>query len=192
MIIGIASIRKPKVDAVKAVFGRLASRFGTNVGELSFLEIEVQSGVEETPKSLLRIMEGARVRTLNLCAVCRTQGKGITFAVGLEGGLFSVEDAAIGRQTFLQSWAYVASAGQESFGASGAILLPTSIAGPVVGGDQSLSDVINRAAQQNDVRSNQGTWGILTQDLITRQDSFEVALTSALAPFYNPAFYRAR
>jgi non-canonical (house-cleaning) NTP pyrophosphatase len=137
-------------------------------------------------------MQGARLRGVNLRKRCREQNKEIDFVVGLEGGLFSVIDPSVGRQTFLQSWAYVSSDGQESFGASGAILVPQSIAGPVLDRSESLSDVIDRTAKQKDVRSKQGTWGILSQDLSTRQASFELALTNALAPFYNPSFYRAQ
>jgi len=190
MVVAIASTRKPKIDAVKAVFARLASRLNVEPGNLEFVDFDVESGVEETPTSLERVMEGAKLRGVNLRNLCREQEKDVTFFVGLEGGLFSVNNSSIGRQTFLQSWAYVASDGRESFGASGAIQIPNTIAVSVFERKQSLSEVIDRIAQQKDVRSNQGTWGILSQDVTTRQASFEAALTSALAPFYNPSLYR--
>lgn len=190
MVVAIASTRKPKIDAVKAVFARLASRLNVEPGNLEFVDFDVESGVEETPTSLERVMEGAKLRGVNLRNLCREQEKDVTFFVGLEGGLFSVDNSSIGRQTFLQSWAYVASDGRESFGASGAIQIPNTIAVSVLERKQSLSEVIDRIAQQKDVRSNQGTWGILSQDVTTRQASFEAALTSALAPFYNPSLYR--
>jgi len=192
MTVGIASIRKPKVDAVKAVFRKLAPLLGTAVDDLLFLEFEVESGVEETPKSLERIMHGAKLRSINLRAICRQQHTEIAFAVGLEGGLFSVEDQPNGLLTFLQSRAFVTSNGQESFGASSAILVPRSIADPVVKGQESLAEVIDRTALQKDIRSRQGTWGILSGDVTTRQASFEAALTNALAPFYNSYFYVSR
>ncbi|HEY6952759.1 MAG TPA: inosine/xanthosine triphosphatase [Bacteroidota bacterium] len=192
MVIAIASIRPPKVDAVRNVFSTLAPRLKARSEELQFLEFEIESGVEETPRSLDRIVQGAKVRGVNLRTHCRDLGRTIDFAVGLEGGLFSIDQPAIGKKTFLQSWAYVTSNGGESFGASGAILVPDSIADPVMRGNQSLSDVIDRIAVQTDVRSRQGTWGVLTQDLISRQASFETALTNALARFYNPVVYGAR
>lgn len=190
-VVAIASIRRPKVAAVKAVFERLASRLQLVANKLEFLEIEVESGVEETPSSLERIMQGAKFRAANLRNICRQQQRNVSFFVGLEGGFFSSSEPSLGRQTFLQSWAYVSSDGRESFGASGAILLPRSLAESVIDGKESLADVIDRAAKQKDVRSNQGSWGVLSQDLITRQASFEIALTSALAPFYNQDVYRA-
>ena len=190
MVVAIASIRKPKVAAVRAVFGKLSSRLQTSERELEFLEFEVDSGVEETPTTLERIMLGAKTRAINVKKHCHGLGTDASYFVGLEGGLFSSHAPSLGHQTFLQSWACVVSDGRESFGASGAILLPPSLAEQVIGGRQSLSDVIDRAAKQRDVRSNQGSWGVLSGDLITRQASFELALTSALAPYYNPDVYQ--
>jgi non-canonical (house-cleaning) NTP pyrophosphatase len=192
MVVGIASTRKPKVDAVKAVFGRLAPKLGTTKENLIFLEFDIESGVEETPTSLERLLQGARGRGINLRNLCSDKKTELTFAVGLEGGLFTVGRDSLGSQTFLQSWAFVCSDGKEAFGASGAIPLPPSIADAVLNNHRNLSDVIDRTARQSDVRSRQGTWGILSQDLITRQASFETALTSALAPFYNPNMYQVR
>ena len=189
MVIGIASTRKPKVEAVKVVFARLAMRLGANDDRLTFLEFEIESGVEETPTSLESLLQGAKTRGIALSNLCRERKTPVSFAVGLEGGLFSVDREPFGRQTFLQSWAFVASNGRESFGASGAILVPPSIANPVLLDQRSLSDVIDQTARQKDIRSNQGTWGVLSQDLVTRQASFETALTNALAPFYNSRLY---
>jgi non-canonical (house-cleaning) NTP pyrophosphatase len=39
------------------------------------------------------------------------------------------------------------------------------------------------------VRGTRGAWGVLTLDLIGRQDSFRSAILAALAPFYNPGLY---
>jgi non-canonical (house-cleaning) NTP pyrophosphatase len=39
------------------------------------------------------------------------------------------------------------------------------------------------------VRDAQGAWGILTQNLITRQDAFRVAVINAFAPFFNSTVY---
>ena len=113
----------------------------------------------------------------------------MTFCVGLEGGFFSVEDSDGIVQTFLQSWAYVINGDRESFGASGAIIVPQSIARPVLQDKESLAQVIDRTASQVDIRSKQGTWGVLSGDRVTRQSSFETALMNAMAPFYNPAMY---
>jgi non-canonical (house-cleaning) NTP pyrophosphatase len=192
MVIGLASTRKPKVDAVRAVFRRLAPKFGVPFEEIKFIEMEIASGVDETPTSLNHILQGAKRRGIGLREMCQERNHLVDYSIGMEGGLFSVEDPLFGTQTFLQSWAYVTDYRLESFGASGAIAVPDSISEPVLLGKEDLGAVIDGLAKQKNVRSNQGTWGVLTQDLISRQESFELALTSALAPFYNPASYGIR
>ena len=49
--------------------------------------------------------------------------------------------------------------------------------------------MIDEVAEENDVRSRQGAWGVLSRDLFTRAMSFEVALVAAFAPFYNSEMY---
>ena len=66
MLIGIASTRRPKVEAVRTVFLQLAPTLGVAAGDLKFTKAEVDSGVEETPVTLTRILEGARTRGKNL------------------------------------------------------------------------------------------------------------------------------
>jgi non-canonical (house-cleaning) NTP pyrophosphatase len=51
---------------------------------------------------------------------------------------------------------------------------------------RELGDVIDELAGTA-VRGTRGAWGVLTLDLIGRQDSFRSAILAALAPFYNPA-----
>jgi non-canonical (house-cleaning) NTP pyrophosphatase len=43
---------------------------------------------------------------------------------------------------------------------------------------------------QNDVRSNQGAFGLLTRNLITRDDSFYYAVINAMVPFLNKQYYK--
>ncbi|MCH8820223.1 MAG: DUF84 family protein, partial [Acidobacteria bacterium] len=41
-----------------------------------------------------------------------------------------------------------------------------------------------------DVGNGKGSWGILTQGIMTRQNAFVIALIAAFAPFYHPEAYR--
>lgn len=183
--IAIGSTRRPKVEAVKQTFARLASHFDVPPDRMTFLAEDAASGVDETPRSLDDLMAGARNRARALRHLLNQKGQSADLYVGLEGGLW-----AAGQTVFLQSWAFVTDGTHESFGSSGVIPLPEQIAEEAYRQGKSLSEVIDRFAKQKDVRSNQGTWGILTKDLLTRQESFELALLSALAPFYNHALYR--
>jgi non-canonical (house-cleaning) NTP pyrophosphatase len=49
-----------------------------------------------------------------------------------------------------------------------------------------IEDTVSR---ERDVRSGQGSWGVFSLDLITRATSFETAVVTAFAPFYNPDMY---
>ena len=52
-----------------------------------------------------------------------------------------------------------------------------------------LSQAIDEFAGGRGIRDTQGAWGVLTQDLITRQEAFRVAVIGAFAPFFNRAIY---
>ena len=67
--------------------------------------------------------------------------------------------------------------------------LPTSLLEHVVDLGRELGGVADELAGERDVRSRQGTWGLLTRGLVDRTRSFELALLNALAPFYNAEGY---
>lgn len=188
MIIAVASTRKSKVDAVRAAMGRLAPLLNGDA-ETRIEESDVDSGVAETPVTIEELVQGARNRSRTLCERYRTEQRHADLFVGLEGGFFSLTDGLGVRTTFLQNWACVFDGERESLAAGGAIEVPDRMATAVMDHGESLAVVIDRVAQGRDIRSNQGTWGILTKDVITRQSSFELAVINALAPWYNKEFY---
>lgn len=190
MLIAIASTRPPKVQAVKQTFQQLAPLLNRTFTEMEFLATETASGVGETPTSIDQLLGGARTRALKLLSQYRDRGEEANYFIGLEGGLFSLADGGDEATAFLQSWAFVTDGELESFGSSGAVPVPVSIARAVLAGGQSLGVVIDLVAQQRNVRSKQGTWGILTRDLVSRQNSFELAVLNAMAPFYNKTVYQ--
>ena len=66
--------------------------------------------------------------------------------------------------------------------------LPESIAGRLLGGE-SLAHVIDEVSGGTDVRSNEGTFGVLTRNRLSRSAIFTTALLCAFAPFDRPEFY---
>jgi non-canonical (house-cleaning) NTP pyrophosphatase len=62
----------------------------------------------------------------------------------------------------------------------------------VVNRGEDLGPVADKLFEQVDVAGHQGTFGILTADLITREDAFVRSLLHALAPFYNRAAYKVK
>ncbi len=171
------STRAPKVRALESVLRELEPLLGT----AEVRSVDVASGVRETPLTRDEVMQGARNRVKALAAFA----PGADFYVGLEGGLHVEAEEA-----WLENWACVSDGRDAYLGSGGTIPLPAAIAHEVSGRGRSLADVIDEFSGKHDVRSAEGTWGILTGGRITRQQAFQRALLNAFAPFYGPAFRR--
>jgi non-canonical (house-cleaning) NTP pyrophosphatase len=185
MIIAIASTRGPKVEAVKSVLASI-QQFLCEKNELvEFRTVEVDGGIA-MPRTLDELLRGAEQRVATLQQMLSSSH--VNYFVGMEGGFHSINHNGM-EHVFLQSWAYVSNGTKGCFGSSGNVFVPDEIAMEVMKKKRELSEVIDEVAKQHDVRSKQGTWGILTRDLVSRQESFEAALLAAFAPFYNKEFY---
>jgi len=187
--IAVGSTRKPKLDAVKAA----AVDISPVLREGAVLEIqgyEVESGVNHTPCSRAELMRGARQRAEGLQQQLAAGGAAADFFLGLEGGLDVAVENGI-RKAFLESWAYVSDGVSGHFGCSGSIELPDALAEEVLTRGTELSLAIDQFAGQVGIRDGQGAWGVLSRNLVSRQDSFRLAVIAAFAPFYNAKMYRA-
>jgi inosine/xanthosine triphosphatase len=186
--IAVGSQRAPKLDAVRAAVDSFGHLLHPNA-RFEIEGFEVETGVRHTPLSRSELMAGAQGRCE---ALKRLAERGIAtpdFYAGLEGGLDVVQENG-NRLAFLESWACVMDrAGHTSYGQSGAILLPEALVAEVVDRGVELSRAIEVFAGVQGVRDAQGAWGILTQNLIDRQESFRIAVISAFAPFFNPKIY---
>jgi inosine/xanthosine triphosphatase len=185
--IAVGSKRAPKVDAVRAAL----QAFGPLLHPKSNFEVtgfEVATGVSHTPFSRGELMAGARGRgeaLMNLAAA-----RGASYFVGLEGGLDVINENGR-RLVFLESWAFVSDTrGSGFYGRSGAILLPDALASEVLERGTELSQAIDAYTGIRGIRDSQGAWGVLTRNLIDRQESFRIAVISAFAPFFNAEIYR--
>ena len=181
MIIIIASTRVPKINGVKKAVEKISSHFGIDHSSMTVTSVEAQSGVSDTPKSIEELMLGAQQRAQ---FAFQNNDNEKVLSIGVEGGLFKSGD-----RIFLQSWACVFNGVQFYFGSSGSIELPGELVHSVMNNGIDLGVAIDQFAQEIDVRSNQGTFGILTRDLITREDSFEQATILALIPYFNRTLY---
>ncbi len=188
MIIAIASTRGPKVEAVKHVMRRIHRHLGAGSSTPEYLTSTIETGVT-MPRSLHELMLGARKRAEKLQTLFRSKKKTADYYIGLEGGFHAIQSGGR-REVFLQSWAYVSDGKAGFFGSSGNVMVPERIAREVMLRGRDLSEVIDEVANETDIRSRQGTWGVLTRDLVTRKRSFEIALTAAFAPFYNSSLYQ--
>lgn len=204
IIIAIGSKRGPKLNAVKQALEVFSPAFPPG-SEFELVGMEVESGVSHTPSSQEELMRGARQRAETLVQIAKKNNLQWNFFVGLEGGLDVVHETSsptpkrrhsdsprhAQRRVFLESWAYVSDGTRGHYGRSGAIELPEPLIREVLENGTELAVAIDRFAGMRGIRDKQGAWGILSGDLITRQEAFRVAVIAAFAPFYNAKMYRA-
>lgn len=181
MIVRVASTRPPKIIGVRRALERLFVQFTLSASSFRIESIDAPSGVRDTPMSVEESMRGAEHRARH---VFMHDAHEESYSVGVEGGLFTEH-----RRLFLQSWACVFDGERTNFGASGCIELPSRLAEEVIERKLELGVAIDYFARATDIRSNQGTFGIVTNDMVTREDSFAEAALLAFMPFFNKNIY---
>jgi len=200
----VGSKRGPKLKAVTEALEEFSAALSPDV-QAEVVGVEVVSGVSHTPSSRDELMRGARQRAEALVEMSRQSGVAWQYFVGLEGGLDVVhEDISPNemlrhsglrrngrRRVFLESWAYVSDGARGYFGCSGSIELPEALAHEVLENGVELAVAIDRFAGAVGIRDAQGAWGVLSNNIITRQEAFRVAVIAAFAPFYNEKMYHA-
>jgi len=188
--IAVGSTRRPKLGAVEEAWKTIAPLLGGERAGMEIAGYEAESGVSHTPASREELMKGARQRVEALEFSLSAKGLSADFFVGLEGGLSAAIEKGV-RRVFLESWAYVSDGMRGHFGCSGSIELPSPLAEEVLDRGIELSVAIDQFAGAVGIRDGKGAWGVLSRNLITRQESFRRAVESAFAPFYNLRMYRA-
>jgi len=191
MKIVIGSTREPKVKAVKEAWEVFGPKLLDDLEEkTTFPSYDVSNGVPKMPLKVAELMDGARNRAENLMLQLKREKSEADYYVGLETGFNVIGHEGPHRRAFLESWAYVSDGYKGYFGHGGGLFVPSIIADPVIDRGIELGIVMDRIADQADVGNGKGSWGILTQGIMTRQSAFVVALIAAFAPFYHPEAYR--
>jgi len=188
MRIAIGTLREPKIEAVKEAVEVFRSQLVSGDETIEYLAYDAGGSAPRMPLSVKELMDGALGRTESLILQLKKEKNEADFYVGMEGGFHVIQDRGR-RSAFLQSWAYVTDSHRGYFGSSGNILVPSKIANAVIDRGIELGIAIDRFAKDTDIRSKQGTWGVLTRDILTRKHSFVIALIAAFAPFYNKKAY---
>lgn len=195
--VAVGSTRRPKLNAVWEALSVFGPALDPNV-LFEVAGVEVESGVRHTPASREELMRGARQRADSLIELAQRRSETWRYFVGLEGG-FDVVSGIGQRRVLLESWAYVSDGARGYFGHAGGIEVPVALAEEVLERGVELAVAVDRYAAARDagrpagvvgIRDAQGAWGLLSGNLITRQDAFRVAVISAFAPFYNAKMYR--
>jgi inosine/xanthosine triphosphatase len=186
--IAVGSTRRPKLNAVTEALQCFGGLLG-NGAEFDVIGLDVESGVGHTPLSRQELMRGARQRAEALFSLAKERNESWQYFVGLEGGLDVVREESE-RRVFLESWAYVSDASLGHYGRSGGVEIPPALAHEVLDRGVELSVAIDQFAGAVGIRDAQGAWGVLSANLITRQEAFRIAVIAAFAPFYNRKMYR--
>jgi non-canonical (house-cleaning) NTP pyrophosphatase len=191
MRIAIGSTREAKVAAVRDAWEVVGPRLvAFNDEPLTFLSYDVRKSSRELGLTLADLMEGARSRVENLTLQLKRERQDADFYVGLEGGFHVVDTHGPRRQVFLESWAYVSDGHAGSFGHGGGLYIPNKLADPIIDRGIEMGIIIDRLAGAQTSASPGGIWAMLTDDLLSRKQSFVIALICAFAPFYNPQGYK--
>ena len=186
--IAVGSTRRPKLSAVEEALQSFRGLLDTGA-QFEVAGFEVESGVGHTPLSREELMRGARQRAEALVRLTQPRSESWRYFVGLEGGLDVLHDET-GRRVLLESWAYVTDGSAGHYGRSGGVEIPAALAREVLDKGVELSVAIDRFAGAVGIRDAQGAWGVLSANLISRQEAFRVAVIAAFAPFYNAKMYR--
>jgi inosine/xanthosine triphosphatase len=203
--IAVGSKRGPKLKAVEEALVAFSSTLATGAS-VEVVGVQVKSGVSHTPSSREELMRGARQRAEAVVELSQQNGADWQYFVGLEGGLDVVHEGASPeemlrhsrwrqngiRRVFLESWAYVSDGASGHYGRSGSIELPEALAHEVLESGVELSVAIDKFAGAVGIRDAQGAWGVLSNNFITRQEAFRIAVIAAFAPFYNSRMYSAK
>ncbi|MGH9390207.1 MAG: DUF84 family protein, partial [Vicinamibacteria bacterium] len=175
----------PKIRAVARALKELKDSFPDFLpGDVRLEPRNVPSGVSDTPRSTEETMTGAKRRASSVYDVLRAEGKPPVLGVGLEGGITNA-----GGVPLLEAWAYVTDGERGYFGGSGAIPLPEGLSEPVLVQGLELGFAADRFFGRREVAGNEGTFGILTRMMVSREEAFVRSLIHALAPFYNALGY---
>ncbi|HKJ41017.1 MAG TPA: inosine/xanthosine triphosphatase, partial [Sunxiuqinia sp.] len=153
MKIVVASKNPVKVNAVKEAFKICFS---------SPVEIEgiaVSSCVSDQPRSDGETKTGVKNRLEQLMSI----GTVADYFIGIEGGIDVMED-----RLFAFAWIAISDGGQQSLARTGSFELPPKVAQLIYEG-MELGDADDQVFSQQNSKQQNGAVGLLTRDLLTRE-----------------------
>lgn len=173
VIIGSQNI--PKFNATESAF-KVA--FPDEVINLKGLKTD--SKVSSHPTTAQESMNGAINRVMH----AKKLSPGADYYVGIEGGLLRVDDLA-----WEIGWVAIANEkGDIATGLSSGIALKGAILDSIIDG-RELNDVLQGSFGIKSAGNNNGFSGLATNNMVTREASYEQGIKSALAQFLHPEYY---
>lgn len=137
--------------------------------------ISVASGVSDQPMTDEETLQGAFNRATN----ARKAHPDGEFWIGIEGGCEEKHG-----ELWTYAWVVVLSQTLVGKGRTGAFMLPREVADLVLSGVE-LGHADDQVFGRSNSKQSNGAVGLLTVDLIKRQEYYEHAVVLALIPFKN-------
>lgn len=176
MKIIVASQNPVKVNAAQRAFEQMFPE------EIVF-EVEgvsVPSGVRDQPLTFEETLEGARNRVDS----AQAEYPDAEYWVGLEGGV-----DLHGGDMAVSGWVVVRDQnGLEGRSMTNTIYLPPKVAKLVAGG-MELGEADDIVFGTTNSKQSNGAVGILTGDVLKREEGFMIGVIGALVPHRNPTLY---
>lgn len=169
----VASKNPVKIKAVENAFSKV---FDSPIA-VSGLAVKVD--VPDQPMSDEATLHGAKLRA----SAARLDDDAADFWVGIEGGVdFRKEEA----EAF--GWVVILSKNKEGRARSATFSLPP-VAAQLLKNGKELGDINDQLFHTHNSKQQGGAVGLLTKEIVNRDELYEQAVVLALIPFLNQNFY---
>lgn len=173
MYVVLGSTSPVKVNATKQAFGAYFD-------EVEVKALPLPSGVKAFPSSDEETLQGA----MNRAEKARSLEPGADFAVGLEGGLVKLEGYVLVHQI-----AIVIKDDIKGIGVSQGYVAPDRLIRQLDMESDSSRKTIDGYFGRDEILSEEGVVGVMTNGVLTRTDASRDAVICALTRFVNPKYY---
>ncbi len=173
MRIVVGSQNPVKRDAVFQAFSQYFQ-------QVEVITAPVSSGVKPFPMSQSETLQGAINRAQN----AQKMEPSADFSVGIEGGLFKLNDT-----TYIQAIAAVMKGSKLSVARSAGLEVSQGLVDKLDPTSDASKDTVDKLMGRTNVFQNEGVMGVLTQNRLTRTQILRDAVICALPRFLLPEFY---
>ncbi len=175
LVIAVGSKNPVKINAAKLAFSRVFSK-----NTIKTIGYAVESGVAPQPMSDEETMLGAANRAMRAAQ----QNPYAAYHVGFEGGI-----ATSGGHWFIRAWvAILGKDGKFHYGSTQSFALPQKIVWQIQQGKE-LGEIIDALFDRTKIGTEEGYFGIMTNNLITRTDAYRDACIVALIQTLHPDLF---
>lgn len=150
--------------------------------QFEFLNVNASSGVSDQPMSDRECIKGARNRAKKVLRQTKAD-----YGVGIEGGICKVEGCY-----FARAWAVVIDKkGNVGFGSSISAPVATKLMKLIHKGIE-LGKANDILTGRENTKQKEGYFGLISDNIITREKGYIDAVIMALAPFKNKDIFSSR